>query len=244
MEAVLLRSSPDQLISPNKQQHMRNSRRNSPPFISRPSNFQRGLLLPPPPSLSYSFPPPASLSNHPPQQQPPLLPLPISRPPHKGNNHRSRGLSCPPVNRKTNNRSRDHSHIPKKSKQFTASPKKEDPFKSMKMRTTVLSDCLIVASTNRLGPDPKDLPQAVSRVFSFSSSSSASSTNNTDAAALTATEQLDNKFSGSVVLTVSPPPSCLPLPTFSLRPKLSCSVEATGIDAGATNSLRRLLRLQ
>lgn len=41
----------------------------------------------------------------------------------------------------------------------------------------------------------------------------------------------------SVVFTVSPPPSSLPLPTFCLRPKIR-------IDAGASDDLRRLLRLQ
>lgn len=55
-----------------------------------------------------------------------------------------------------------------------------------------------------------------------------------------------DKFSNSVVFTtVSPPPSSLPLPTFSLRPKLSCNAEASaGVDAGATDNLRRLLRLR
>lgn len=47
-------------------------------------------------------------------------------------------------------------------------------------------------------------------------------------------------FSG--VFTISPPPSSLPLPTFSLR---RCKVEAVGgVDAGATDDLRRLLRLR
>ncbi|OIW14814.1 hypothetical protein TanjilG_05435 [Lupinus angustifolius] len=51
-------------------------------------------------------------------------------------------------------------------------------------------------------------------------------------------------------LTVlSPPPSSLPLPKFFLRSKLSCNAEAAatdggGVDAGATNNLRQLLRLQ
>ncbi|KAE9586708.1 hypothetical protein Lal_00004972 [Lupinus albus] len=50
-------------------------------------------------------------------------------------------------------------------------------------------------------------------------------------------------------LTVlSPPPSSLPLPKFFLRSKLSCNAEAAvavgSIDAGATNNLRQLLRLQ
>ncbi|XP_057794866.1 uncharacterized protein LOC131011107 [Salvia miltiorrhiza] len=56
-------------------------------------------------------------------------------------------------------------------------------------------------------------------------------------------DQVD-MFSGSAVFTISPPPSSLPLPTFSLRPKLSCKAEAAaGVDAGATDDLRRLLRL-
>ncbi|PSS17967.1 Anthranilate phosphoribosyltransferase [Actinidia chinensis var. chinensis] len=49
-------------------------------------------------------------------------------------------------------------------------------------------------------------------------------------------------FSGSVTFTLSPPPSSLPLPNFSFRPKLSCN--AAGIDPGATDNLRRLLRIQ
>lgn len=57
-------------------------------------------------------------------------------------------------------------------------------------------------------------------------------------------EQLDI-FSGSAVFTISPPPSSLPLPSFSMRPKLSCKAEAAaGVDAGATDDLRRLLRLR
>lgn len=53
-------------------------------------------------------------------------------------------------------------------------------------------------------------------------------------------------FSGAAAFAISPPPSSLPLPTFSLRPKMmSCKVEAAaGIDTGATDDLRRLLRLR
>ncbi|GFP86350.1 hypothetical protein PHJA_000778800 [Phtheirospermum japonicum] len=50
-------------------------------------------------------------------------------------------------------------------------------------------------------------------------------------------------FSGPTTFTISPPPSSMPLPTFSLRPKLSCRA-AVGIDAGATDDLWRLLRLR
>ncbi|XP_051139553.1 uncharacterized protein LOC127257215 [Andrographis paniculata] len=57
---------------------------------------------------------------------------------------------------------------------------------------------------------------------------------------------IGDMFSGSVAFTISPPPSSLPLPTFSLRPKLGCKAQAAaaGIDAGATDNLRRLLRLR
>ncbi|XP_042058096.1 uncharacterized protein LOC121802483 [Salvia splendens] len=50
---------------------------------------------------------------------------------------------------------------------------------------------------------------------------------------------------GSVMFSISPPPpSSLPLPSFCLRKKLSCNVAAAaGVDAGATDDLRRLLRL-
>ncbi|KAL3340801.1 hypothetical protein AABB24_029107 [Solanum stoloniferum] len=58
---------------------------------------------------------------------------------------------------------------------------------------------------------------------------------------------IKNDANSSMVFntTISPPPSSLPLPTFSLRPKqLSCNAEAaTGVDTGATDNLRRLLRL-
>uniref|UniRef100_A0A5B7ATL5 Uncharacterized protein n=1 Tax=Davidia involucrata TaxID=16924 RepID=A0A5B7ATL5_DAVIN len=202
MEAVFLHSSSDQSISHHYKHISRNPKKNNRPLISRPSenfapsslppNSRGGLLNAPPPSLSYSYPLSVSLLNP---------------------NSRSRGLSCPPVNRKLNNRKRDQSLTPKKSK----------PSLSSKKQST---ECLIVASTNRLGPDPKDLPKDVSSVLSGNNNN-----NNLE------------KFSGSI-FTLSPPPSSLPLPTFSLRPKVSCNAEVAGIDAGATDSLRRLLRLR
>ncbi|KAH6832858.1 hypothetical protein C2S53_014369 [Perilla frutescens var. hirtella] len=59
--------------------------------------------------------------------------------------------------------------------------------------------------------------------------------------------QIEYLFSGSAAFTtISPPPSSLPLPTFSLRPKMrGCKAEAAAaVDAGATDDLRRLLRLR
>ncbi|EYU36860.1 hypothetical protein MIMGU_mgv1a017640mg [Erythranthe guttata] len=51
-------------------------------------------------------------------------------------------------------------------------------------------------------------------------------------------------FSGMAAFAISPLPSSLPLPTFSVRPKAlitCCKAEAaTGIDTGATDYLRRM----
>lgn len=59
-------------------------------------------------------------------------------------------------------------------------------------------------------------------------------------------EELE-KLSGCFFTVISPPPSSLPLPKFSMRPAkaLNCNVEAVGVDDGAAaaDDLRRLLRL-
>ncbi|PON73403.1 hypothetical protein PanWU01x14_059070 [Parasponia andersonii] len=173
--------------------------------------FHSPLL--PPPSLSFSYTPSSSASLlHNPyqrQQNPPLLPLPVPLSSPAIN----RGLSCPPTTRKTNRPARDHSATPRKPK--------SKPVGKLK------SESMVIASTNRLGPDPNDLPKALITSKSVCSA---------------LVEDLD-KFSGSV-FSLAPPPSSLPLPRFSMRPKLSCNAEAAGIDAGATDNLRRLLRLR
>ncbi|KAI3464814.1 hypothetical protein Pfo_021477 [Paulownia fortunei] len=244
MEAVLLRGSLDQSISPYKS-HIRNPKKIHHPFISRPSqkflppNFHTmGLLQAPPPFLSHSYPP-YSLQQSP---QPPLLPLPAANPRRSA---ASRGLSCPPANKKPNNgnRTRDSPLTPKKSKSPTKSPKKEERNSPKKS-----SGSVILSSTSPLGPDPKELPKDVAKVLPLLSSgnicSNASNCTNTNSlSSAKAVEGEVDMFSGSVAFTISPPPSSLPLPTFSLRPKLSCNAEAAGIDTGATDNLRRLLRL-
>ncbi|XP_068640779.1 uncharacterized protein [Aristolochia californica] len=82
------------------------------------------------------------------------------------------------------------------------------------------------ASTDRLGQDPAALPPRVLKDRSL---------------------QIDlGDFSGSI-FSLSPHPSSLPLPKFSLQSKAKtrCNAEASeGIDAGATDNLRRLLRLR
>ncbi|KAL0438400.1 UNVERIFIED_CONTAM: hypothetical protein Slati_2323000 [Sesamum latifolium] len=173
--------------------------------------------------------------------------------------HRStggRGISCPPGNKKPNsgNRTRDPSLTPKKSKSPTKSPKKEDKNSPKKS-----SDCVNVVNstttTTPLGPDPRELAKDVRKVLPLISSSAAAGnvytskngnncTSNANSFISSGKGVEDDMFSGSVVFTISPPPSSLPLPTFSLRPKLSCKAEAAGIDTGATDNLRRLLRIQ
>ncbi|MED6106386.1 hypothetical protein PIB30_004160 [Stylosanthes scabra] len=79
-------------------------------------------------------------------------------------------------------------------------------------------------SNQRWGPDPKDLPKhlPLSKVLMMGG----------------------NSKGDMEEMIMSPPPSSLPLPRFSLRSKLSCNAEAAGVDAGATNNLRRLLRIR
>lgn len=145
-------------------------------------------------SSSFASASPYPDRGNPQQNQPPLLPLPISKP-HQNN-------------RRKNNISNQQSLSVRKSSVSTWG---RERFNNQS-----------VSSNNRLGPHPMDVRSGVKK--------------NDEVA----------KFSGSVVSTVlSPPPSSLPLPTFSLRPKLCCNAEAAaGIDAGATDSLRRILRIR
>ncbi|CAA3029269.1 Hypothetical predicted protein [Olea europaea subsp. europaea] len=238
MEGVLLHASAEKPISPYKS-HIRNSNKINRPLISRscdqnflPSNLSAacGLLQVPPPFLYHSYP---SFPLKPPPQ-PPLLPLPTINP-HRATTTTtlSRGLSCPLVNR------RAMSYPKKSSKSTTRKPKKEE-----KNLGKIASGFVTVSSNSPLRPDPKDLPKSITKASSSLSPSNTNriSTNSVGSLKSVETEQID-KFSGSVLFTISPPPSSLPLPTFSLRPKLSCNAQAAGIDTGATDNLRRLLRL-
>ncbi|XP_031494629.1 uncharacterized protein LOC116260432 [Nymphaea colorata] len=84
----------------------------------------------------------------------------------------------------------------------------------------------LITSARPFGPDPGDLPQ---KIFGFFSSA-----------------EFADKWSGSA-FSISPSPSSLPLPSFSLNHKGRCSSEATagssGVDFSATESLRRMLRI-
>jgi hypothetical protein len=230
MDAVLVPySSLDQSVSPHKQ--IKTPRKSARAFISKPSehlsptNIHGGLLL------HHHSPPPLSGSrffSHP-FQQPPLLPLPTPI---------AHQYSLPSRTRKPINKRREQSLTPKKSKPT----KREDPNKQDLAPSTrrAVSESLIVASTKRLGPDPNDLPKDVSRVFS----STATAAVDKSFGKVVAIEDLELEMFSGTVFSLAPPPSSLPLPKFSLRPKLCCNAEAAGIDAGATDNLRRMLRLR
>ncbi|KAJ8631568.1 hypothetical protein MRB53_024891 [Persea americana] len=87
--------------------------------------------------------------------------------------------------------------------------------------------CLVITSTDWLGPDPSELPKEIPGVFKLAPSS-------------TCIGDGLEKFSGSVC-SHSPEPGSLPLPKFSMAQKISCNAEVGGIDIGATNRLRCLL---
>ncbi|TYI97143.1 hypothetical protein E1A91_D01G122600v1 [Gossypium mustelinum] len=209
-----------------------------------------GFLFAPPSSLTFSHPPSPSIlnpillyQNHhqlPPRLQPPLLPLPTpSKPLHVSLPCRTRSLSSSSCKNK-NNKLRDQFLTPKssKSKQLIISagkvedrPKKDNHLKPKQATETQTisksSFDMAMAPANPLGSDPNDLPIALPSSYR--------------AAGDDAKKDLD-EFSGSI-FPLSPPPSSLPLPKFSLKSKLSCNPEAAGIDCGDTDNLRRLLCL-
>eukprot|EP00268_Persea_americana_P045687 TRINITY_DN4671_c0_g1_i1.p1 TRINITY_DN4671_c0_g1~~TRINITY_DN4671_c0_g1_i1.p1 ORF type:complete len:231 (-),score=57.19 TRINITY_DN4671_c0_g1_i1:495-1187(-) len=125
----------------------------------------------------------------------------------------------PATHRKINKGTKDQVQEPKKAKSVSFNLKKE----SYRSRTTT-------TPKDRFGPDPSELPTKVPKVMKSSSLTTASS------------DELE-EFSGSI-FSLSPPPSSLPLPKFSLRPKSRCNAEAGAVHNGATDDLRRLLRLQ
>ncbi|KAM1133112.1 uncharacterized protein LOC126631657 [Malus sylvestris] len=223
---------------------MKMMRRSSENLAPINYNIHGGLLQAPPPSLSvfnhhrYQHLQQAQRQQH---QHPPLLPLPVpNRPPYHHQSLpslpslplRTRGASHPPATRKTNNMiTRSQSLTPKKPK---SKPSKKE--EANKHDFKAISERLVIASTSPLGPDPNDLPKDVTRVLSSSTGKSLGGRRGGGVDM--------EKFSGSI-FTLSPPPSSLPLPRFSLQPRLGCNSEAAaGVDAGATDNLCRLLRLR
>lgn len=126
-------------------------------------------------------------------------------------------------NRKLNRSTKDSgSYVSKRHKTNSG---KEETASSMD------HECLIITSTDPLGPDPSELPKEIPRVLKSPPSSPSSKNDGLE------------RFSGSVCAH-SPHPSSLPLPKFSTAHKISCNAEAGGVDIGATIGLRSLLGLR
>lgn len=51
-------------------------------------------------------------------------------------------------------------------------------------------------------------------------------------------------YPGPAIMLLSPPPCSLPMPRFSIKPKLSCNAEAAGKTDVATDNIRRVLQLR
>ncbi|KAE8720697.1 putative TFIIB zinc-binding protein [Hibiscus syriacus] len=230
MDAIFMSSSAEKSVSPNKNNVLRRYSSGAN-FISKQNgNLLHntsiihggggGLLFAPPPSLSFSYNPSAPPLNplfYQNYQQPPLLPLPVpNKPPHTSLPSRTRSLSSSPPNVK-NNKHKDPKRS--KSKQLTGKsveePNKLQPKPTVAKKTQALNKPFAMASAKASGSVPNDTPKVGKDLDSLSSS----------------------------IFMLSPPPSSLPLPSFWLRPKLSCNAEAASVDDGATDNLRRFLRL-
>lgn len=212
----MMHGSLDQSISPYKSHFKNRKMIHQNPIISNPADvFWLSQFNST--GLLQPPPPPFLSQSYPPYtlQQSPQPPLLPLPTAAPRRTLSARGLSCPPANQKTNN--------PTKTRDPSLTPKKSKSPKKVEKNSPKNSTSGIVASDVR----------------KFKNGSSLSSSGS-----VVGGDQIDI-FSGSVVFTISPPPSSLPLPTFSLRPKLGCKAEAAaGIDAGATDDLRRLLRLR
>ncbi|GAA0148715.1 hypothetical protein LIER_08082 [Lithospermum erythrorhizon] len=221
MEAVMLHSSQNQTITPNKSQitnsmkmmHLTFNSRAAENYFFEP-NFHAGILQTPHPFFYHSFPQYCL-----PQNTPTVFP-------------QKNG------NRKTNCKINDRCQTPRRSNISSNSPRKGGTM----MKTTKK---VVNVSLNDLNPKnvPKhDVPKMMVSSTIPSKGPSLTKTSDKYLKKTIIDNQVD-KIYNSVIFTISPPPSSLPLPTFSLRPKLTCKNGASGIDAGATDDLRRLLRL-
>nr|GMC75665.1 uncharacterized protein LOC109169920 [Ipomoea batatas]GMD93816.1 uncharacterized protein LOC109169920 [Ipomoea batatas]GME20123.1 uncharacterized protein LOC109169920 [Ipomoea batatas] len=190
-------------------------------------SFGSGNLAPPPGQfrhLSGSGPglgrPCLQLSQSlPPNCLPPLLPLPISKP--------QSGFLSGPLTTTNTKTTRSDPRKTKSKKKPCRNPGKEQTLKSD--NTKVLSprrgQVVMIKVSSTSNPPPKhQLPS--NKVSGHNVNVSTTR----DGCAKEIDEQYD-KFSGGrdrAVFTLSPPPSSLPLPTFSLRPKLRRSAPAAG----------------
>lgn len=146
-------------------------------------------------------------------KQPPLLPLPAAIP-------KAQFSSFPPPN--------SGKQMPLRLARHS-SLKPSKPLIRRQVSMLVSGRGSVCSGAGPLGPEPNELPKhvSISKVPNPS---------------LPHAPPEPSSFLGSV-FELAPPPSSLPLPKFSLRPKLGCNAEA-GVDSGATDGLRRILRLR
>ncbi|KAK9032971.1 hypothetical protein V6N11_018013 [Hibiscus sabdariffa] len=123
---------------------------------------------------------------------------------------RTRSLSYSSPSDVKNNRKKDPKRS--KSKQLTGKPVEEPKKRQLKPTEATKTQAVNNYKPSAFGPVPNATPNPK------------------------VSNDLD-KYTGSI-FTLSPPPSSLPLPSFSLRPKLSCNAEAASAD-----DVRRILRL-
>lgn len=209
-----------------------------------PSNFQAGILPSPPPYFSFSSPP-FSSSKHDP------LPLPI--PFHFTKNSKIitnplvRGISCPPhINSRTNRNKVPNSNLtPKIPKSLSTTFKNLKQTDKSSQRFACMDDVMGVnhVVSNTKSHDIIHEVQARSKKTPCISKGYQKDSFFSSDLSPSPMEGKLGGFYGSTVSTISPPPSSLPLPSFSMRPKLRCNEKVADFDSGATNDLRRLLRL-
>ncbi|KAL3372263.1 hypothetical protein AABB24_008686 [Solanum stoloniferum] len=237
-----------------------------------PINYQNGILQTPP-ILYQSFPPFLVHQKQPPLLP---LPISKSNVHQHYNNYvntlsQNRAFSLPPTNRKFN-KSKKSSPKPKSSKVVPLG--RTDKIETIQKKSVMVSSTNPLGPDPK--DLPKDVAMVfpmsggkehsiVALSSNYVQNSIKYDANRNQLSILHMTSEkvqsvcgalssgfaqnpIKNDANSSMVFNtaISPPPSSLPLPTFSLRPKqLSCNAEAaTGVDTGATDNLRRLLKLR
>ncbi|RZC44928.1 hypothetical protein C5167_037875 [Papaver somniferum] len=157
---------------------------------------------------------------------------------NRPNNNYNNKPNLPPVSsspiRKNNNRSSSTRDQPDHNLYSSKKKSKSSSVISPKKQMQAITPSNFVISSKRLGPEPCDIPKQVSKVMKQQQPTAVK------------VMDIDEEFTG-LIFALAPPPSSLPLPKFSMRPRLTCNAEAVGcggIDNGATDNLCRMLRLR
>ncbi|KAK4753435.1 hypothetical protein SAY87_022233 [Trapa incisa] len=153
-------------------------------------------------------------------KQPPLLPLPVNSKVHMISSHPTTNSGKPMPQRLRRHSSLNPNNKPQMRRQGSLAVTRNIHGPDNKLAVAFL------------GPDPNELPKNMS-ISMFPNPSSLNSS----------PMESSTMFSSSV-FELAPPPSSLPLPKFSLMPKLGCKAEVGAADSGAIEVLRRILRLR